>query len=169
METIRTVFDDSDRTPSDYEIRLLEQVRKHGWRSTHVQADGKHSPSFTYTTGFWYALRQPEFIVFDFPADLAHSVLARIHQLLSEGLPLQYGAPVEGILSNETVCLFPTKPELVSDYLVSSDWFYKRDSFPCVQLAWPDKAGLFPWEQAFNPKLLNLQKDLSADGWGDQP
>lgn len=165
MHSPRTVIDDPPQKLSDYECKLVEQVRKYGWRSTSV-ADS--DPAFTYTTGFWLTLQQPEVIVFDFPSDLAHDVLGQMFRELQRGRVLPTGEPLEKLLGGERVYLFPVKEPAVSQFLRSGHWFYKKATFPCLQLVWPDAAGRFPWEDGFDATLADLQPDLSATGWKNE-
>jgi len=52
-----------------------------------------------------------------------------------------------------------------SEHLLSSAWLYGRPDFPSLQLVWGDATGRFPWHAEFDQKLLNLQPDLSPEGW----
>lgn len=165
MDDLRTALDDPDAGFSEYERNLIEQIREHGWRSTHVTADQGKSPSFTYSTGFWLTHRHPEIIVFDFPADLAHDVLGTIFRKFRAVGFFPAGEPVAGILAEEFVFLVPLRDAAIPEYLISSHWFYKGDRFPSLQLVWADRSGRFPWQEGFESRLLTLQPDLSKRGW----
>ena len=104
-------------------------------------------------------------IVFDFPLDLAHDVFGQMYRLLRAGRPLPVGQRIEGVLSGESIFLLPADPVAAADFLLSSRWFYKDAGYPCVQLVWADRAGLFPWQEGFAPGLADLQPDLSRRAW----
>lgn len=103
--------------------------------------------------------------MFDFPAQLSHDVFAQMIRRAREGQQPQIGRPIEGILSNEIVYLFPIKRVACATYLRSSEWFYRRTKFPAVQLVWADAAGRFPWESDFDEEFATRQPDLSERGW----
>ena len=165
MTTMQTTFDDPPSSLNDYELNILSQVEKFGWNSTHVSSDGPGQPSFTYSTGFWLTQGQPEVILFDMPSTLAHNVLGAIFDKQSDGRCFETEKPVTGILSDEDVYLLPVQKAAVSEYLLSTEWFYKGSHFPCSHMIWPDRSGRFPWQSKFETKLLSLQPDISKNGW----
>lgn len=160
---LETALDDPVEVLNDYEEKLVAIVREHGWQTTSVASDDQ-GPAFSYTTGFWWSVQSAEVLVFDFPPDLAHDVFGRMMSELRSGRTLPVAKPLPGILGREDVYLFPVKPEAVSEYLLSSRWFYKQRGFPVFQLVWSDQ-GRFPWEAEFDATLLNHQPDLSPRGW----
>lgn len=163
MAAIETVLDDPTDTLKDYERELIERVAEHGWQTTSVL--GGEAPAFSYTTGFWFTQGHPELVVFDLPAQLAHDVFGQLLRELQSGREMPVGRPLSGILSEESVYLFPVRPSEAAKYLLSSRWFYKRSAFPTVQLVWSDRNGLFPWQHGFDEELATRQPDLSENGW----
>ena len=141
---------------------MVAKVRRYGWQTTSVEGQDGGDPSFSYTTGFWLTVDQPEVIVFDFPPQLSHDVFGQMMKRARGGSRFPTGTPLDGVLSDERLYLFPVKREARVKYLRSSDWFYKGGEFPVVQLAWPDAGGKFPWEEgstkrsgASSPTFLN--------------
>ncbi|MCA8277395.1 DUF4262 domain-containing protein [Burkholderia sp. AU30280] len=47
-------------------------------------------------------------------------------------------------------------------------WFYGNDDFPCVQLLWPDRNGIFPWQPEADDALNAAQPRLYVSGDGRQ-
>lgn len=165
MPPSTTVISDPPSNPKAYEAELIRHVQEHGWQTTSVTSDDNGDPAFSYTTGFWLAVDQPEVIVFDFPPQLAHDVFGQMLEKMRAGHQFRVGQPIQGVLSNEAVFLLPVKREASVKYLRSSKWFYRGTGFPTVQLVWADGAGLFPWERDYNEALVKLQPDLSDRGW----
>jgi hypothetical protein len=165
MPPATTVITDPPLKMTAYEIDLIGRVRNYGWQTTSVGASDNDAPAFSYTTGFWLTADAPEVIVFDFPSNLSHDVFGHMMKQVQSGQHFPTGKPIEGILSNEVVYLFPVKPEVGVQYLRSSTWFYRLNKFPAVQLVWADRAGLFPWDVKFDAALAGLQPDLSPRGW----
>ena len=165
MPPSTTVISDPPSNLKTYEVELIGRVEEYGWQTTSVGSDDNGDPAFSYTTGFWLAVDQPEVVVFDFPPQLAHDVFVQLIEKMRAGHRFCVGQPIEGVLSNEAVYLFPVKQEAGFKYLRSSEWFYRGTRFPTVQLVWADGAGRFPWERDFDEALARLQPDLSERGW----
>lgn len=163
-----TVLTDPPTNLKSYEAELIGRVKEFGWQTTSVLADDNSDPGFSYTTGFWITVDQPEVVVFDFPPELAHDVFGQMMRRAQAGNRLELGRPVDGILANEAVYFFRVTRGSAASYLRSSDWFYRRGPFPAVQLVWADSSGRFPWEQDFDASLVKLQPDLSPKGWMDE-
>jgi hypothetical protein len=168
MPPSTTVISDPPLSLKAYETDLIIRVQEHGWQTTSVGADENGDPAFSYTTGFWLTVDQPDVIVFDFPPQLSHDVFGQMIRKAREGHRFPMGQPIDDILSNEGVYLFPIKREAGVEYLRSSNWFYRRTDFPAVQLVWADGAGRYPWDDDFDAALLKLQPDISARGWREE-
>jgi hypothetical protein len=162
MAAIETVLDDPNAQLRHYEKELIERVREHGWQTTSVL--GGEEPAFSYTTGFWFTLRSPELLVFDFPPQLAHDVFGQVMRELQSGRELPMRVPLNRILAGEDVYLFPVTSQQAAKYLLSSRWFYRQLDFPTAQVVWSDK-GRFPWKAGFDDELTTRQPDLSPKGW----
>ncbi|WP_235364918.1 DUF4262 domain-containing protein [Sphingomonas sp. ERG5] len=146
------------------EANFVDKVRDYGWFATHVTAEEGH-PGFAYTTGFWLTLQVPEVIVFSLKSDIAHDVLWDMFRDAKAGARRPMGTSVPDIFGNTDAYLFPIAKAHYPDHLGWSRWFYGGDDFPCVQLVWPDRAALFPWQPGFDARFSADQPDLSEKGW----
>lgn len=146
------------------EANFVSQVREHGWFGTHVSAeDGK--PGFSYTSGFWLSVGAPEVVIFSVKSNVAHDIFWEMYRDLKTGMAFPVRRQITGIFGNYKAVLFPIATQHFPTHLGWSRWFYGTDEFPCVQLVWPDKAGVFPWESSFDGRFAGDQPDLSEDGW----
>lgn len=168
MPDLTTVISDPPIDPTPYEVDLIERVRTHGWQTTSVGADDNGDPSFSYTTGFWLTLEQPEVIVFDFPPQLSHDVFGQMARRARAGDRFSVGEPVEGILASEVIYFLPVTRQTAIQYLRSSNWFYKSAEFPVLQLVWADRSGRFPWNSDCETSLMRLQPNLWEDSWTER-
>ena len=109
MRPSTTVISHPPSNPKAYEVELVDRVQEDGWQTTSVGSDDNGDPAFSYTTGIWLAVDQPEVIVFDFPPQLAHDVFAQMLEKIRAGHQFRVGQPIKGILSNESVFLLPVK------------------------------------------------------------
>ena len=160
-----TALDAPESTFNNYERNFVAKIREYGWFRTSVFADGDE-PAFSYTTGFWVTLGRPEIVVFDLPLETAHSVLWDLFNEAKAGRDLPLRTRVPDIFGRLDACFLSVDRTEYQGRLLSSLWFYRGDSFPCLQLVWPDRDNLFPWEPGFDPQLIGRQHDLADGGWG---
>ncbi len=150
---------------TDYERDVVAKVRKYGWFQLRVVGDEQSPLSFSYTTGFWRTLEAPEILLFSLPEQTAHHVLWDVFRYFKSGQRPQTGVPVSNILGNADAVFLPVAKEHYRTYMRTTRWFHGHDDFPCVQLFWPDRQGLFPWEAGFEAKFEKDQPDLTVNGW----
>jgi hypothetical protein len=150
----------------DQERKFVSSIREHGWYRTCVFAEGDQ-PEFSFTTGLWVTLGQPELVVVGLKSEIAHAVFWDVFRNLQAGSRLPLRTRTGEVFGNLPACLFNMDKKYYPDYLGWSRWFYAGDDFPCLQLVWPDRAGVFPWEPNFDLSMAGLQPDLAEGGWGE--
>ena len=69
------------------------------------------------------------------------------------------------MFANLPAYLFPVAKAYYAEHFGWNRWFYAGDDFPCLQLIWPDRNGVFPWEKGFDETFREDQPDLSEHGW----
>ena len=163
---MNTALSAPDSALDDGEKNFVASIREHGWFRTSVFADEGHT-GFSYTTGFWVTLGKPELIVFGLKSEIAHAVLWDVFRDVKSGKDLPIRSRTGDVLGNHDACLFPVGRAHYPEYLGWSRWFYGGDDFPCIQLVWPDRSGVFPWEPGFDANLADVQPDIAEGGWGE--
>lgn len=161
---MRTALDLPADKLDEHERKFVAQIREHGWFSTSVFGD-EEGPGFTYTTGYWVSIGMPEVILFALDSKIAHDLLWGVYRDAKGGRQFPTGVRVPDIFSNNDTFLFPVGKQHYPEHLGWSRWFYGGDEFPCLQLVWPDKVGLFPWQDGFEERFKGLQRDISSEGW----
>ncbi|MGH7019324.1 MAG: DUF4262 domain-containing protein [Brevundimonas sp.] len=161
---MRTALDAPSNTLNAYERDFIANVRAHGWFNTSVSGDAEN-PNFSYSTGLWLTTSQPELIMFGLKSQIAHDVFWDLFRGAQDGRALPIRARTEQPFGNLPAYAFPVAKRFYADYLGSSRWFYGSDDFPCLQIVWPDRAGVFPWEDRFDPEFVSDQPDLTENGW----
>lgn len=154
----------SGRPLSDYESRIIQNVKDFGFHVTSViDPDGVAAP-FSYSVGFWETAGQPEAIIFGMNSDMGHFALAETLQQCRAGLALRDGQRLEGLLEEyDVTCVARAIDDrhLVPDYFNSALWYHRYRTgaalAAAVQLVWPDE-GVWPWDP-----------DASADFLIEQP
>lgn len=146
------------------EQRFVNQIREHGWFRTEIFAED-NEPGFSFTTGFWVGHGFPEVIVFSLPREVTHDVLWNLYRLIESGNPPPIGVPTDTLFRGFNALLVPVDKSHYPDHLGWNRWFHGGDDFPCVQLFWPDKAGVFPGQAGAEASFKALQPDLSERAW----
>ncbi len=163
-ELIGTKFDALPETLDEGDLKFLGNLREHGWFRTSVSEDGE-GPGFSYTSGFWVNISFPEIIVFSLKSEIAHRVLWDIFNDCKNGVPPPIGNVTDLIFANLPAILLPVSIEHYQEHLGWNQWFYGDNYFPCVQLVWADREGVFPWQHGFSEEFSGDQVDLSDGGW----
>ncbi|MBN9146517.1 MULTISPECIES: DUF4262 domain-containing protein [unclassified Novosphingobium] len=159
----------SEEKLDDDERQFLNVIKDHGWFHTRVFDNKDEHPDFSYTTGFSVNHGYPEIILFSLAKDVSHSILWDVWRDIESGKRHEVGKKIQGIFGNADAVLLPVSKSVYKEYLGWNRWFYRSDTFDCLQLVWPDRDGKFPWEASFNDKFANSQPDLTGGGWNLHP
>lgn len=143
----------------DYDRRLLADVTTIGWHHVHVQSDGKE-PAFAFSLGFFANYGRPEIIVFGLPAKTANEFLNIVAIKVAGGqeelVPFK---AYENIAEDSRIAFIPVARRYYPAYLGYAGWFYQsiRADFPLLQMVWPDRSGVLPWESGYDLGLASAQ------------
>ncbi|MEM9797916.1 MAG: DUF4262 domain-containing protein [Pseudomonadota bacterium] len=163
---MKTAFELPERDYETGDADFLARIREHGWTATHVFGDGEGS-GFTYTTGFYHSVGQPEFLyALELKHDVANGLNWDIWRRIEADGSLPIGVPVDRLIRDPYRLIFlPMRRDAYKGYVNWSLWFYRGEDFPCLQAVFPDKAGLFPWESGYDPATGGDQPDLTDGNW----
>lgn len=150
-----------------YELRLLENVERHGWQCLSV-GGSEDQPPFSYSIGFWETLCTPELIVFGLDPDLSYQMLSLMFEELRGGATLADGARWPLLAGHDCVSRRVEPSRITRDHFNSALWYREHRSgdrgLEAFQLFWPEaQSGLFPWEKGCGEAVRALQPRL------DQP
>ena len=160
---MRTALDAPVEALDPAEQSFVAKVREFGWFRTGVSAD-EDGPGFSYTTGLWVNTQKPEVVMFGMEK-IVHDVFWDLYRDARTGRGLPIGCRTDRVFANLPGYAFPVATQYHANHLGWSRWFYSGDSFPCLQIVWPDPAGVFPWEIGFDPAFAGDQPDLTENGW----
>ena len=144
---------------------FVSKVREHGWFGTRVFDPDQESPDFSYSTGSYARTGFPEIIVFSLPKQVSHKILWDIYRDLEAGNAPLPQKKISGVFGEHEAVFLPLHKDTYSEHLSWNQWFYRGNDFPCFQLVWPDREGLFPWENGFDLSFAEDQPDLTEVGW----
>jgi hypothetical protein len=90
-----------------------------------------------------------------------HGMLSHIADRIKSGVRFDHGTDADDILDGYR-CLFRSiPPHEIPEYLGFAHWFYKGAAFPALQCIWPDRAGLYPWDEEASNELRRRQPILA--------
>ena len=150
---IPTAEDESDR-------KLLSDISDYGWHVVKVnEEDGL--PGFAFTVGLYYQYCHPEIMIMGLRHETAHTLLTSIQRIVHEGGRIQPWSTVEDVASFPLTAV-PIHISHYREHLGYGIWFYRSlpEPFPALQLVWPDKAGIFPWQDGYDQRYHQLQNVL---------
>ena len=108
-------------------------------------------PGYAYTIGLHQKFKHPEIICFGLSTALLGDLLNNACASIINGSPLNAGVLYDEFIKNYPVQFLNVNKSYYSDYMAICNIFYRTDDYPALQMIWPDKQSLFPWESGFNP------------------
>ncbi len=123
---------------------------------------------FAYTIGLAVTQKWPELICFGLDVDVMGKMLNNaVQELREKAIAPQPNCQLTGVLEGSAVCLRPFHKAYFREHLGWATWFaahngLKPQNFDCLQVMWPDKNGRFPFEDACEPEVSDLQKPAVA-------
>lgn len=148
--------DDSDR-------KLLSDVSEFGWHVVGIHEE-ENSPRFAFSVGLYYQYLHPEMMIMGLPHEVAHKLLANVQGIIQQGGSIQAWNAVNEV-ANFPLMAVPIHLNHYKEHLGYAMWFYRSllEPFPAIQLVWPDKAGVFPWQEGYDHRCFQLQRVLCEE------
>ena len=147
---------------SDYDKNLFKQLEDIGWHNVHINAEGE-LPSFSFTIGHFYKFNHPEILVVGLKSEISQQLLNIVAIKIAGAKERiepykKYPNMAEGL----NLAFIPVSLKHYKEYLGYASWFYgsMKKPYPALQMIWPDKEGLFPWEKGYNKGFLKFQPIL---------
>ena len=140
---------------------IIENVNNYGWHVALFEANN-YLPAFGYTIGLWKSYNHPEIITFALNLETIHSILNFAGDFIKSGNKIESYHRYDNYLDNFEVQFIDVLKNNLKDWFGYGLWFNKN-IFPALQLVWPDKNNLFPWEDKFDNKYLLNQPLLDRN------
>ncbi len=141
------------------EQKLLADVQRHGWGVFGIKAE-VGSPGWAFTVGLWHRFRSPEIAMFGLQVEDMQRWLNIAGDQVKSGSRPQPEELREGIIEGFPVTWRPVHPTWYPDLFGWALWFYRNPPLPIVQLIWPDRHGLFPWQDGSGERCRRDQPSL---------
>lgn len=138
--------------------KVLEDIETHGWSDISVfpvKEDG--TVPFNYTVGFTRR-EHPEVIMMGLDRRTMHGVLGAVYGQIKSGVRFIPDTYYNFVLNAHRVA-FVEVTNVVDDtqYPMSMATHLLGRDIKGLQLVWPDKQDRFPWDENFDPTLLDRQ------------
>ena len=147
---------------AEAETKIISDIEQYGFHVATIPGDG-YSPAFAYTIGLFKTYGCPELICFGLNHDLMHSMFWTAKELFDKQPSPNLSIGYPDFIGDFDVRFLPVGKARYADYFGYGHWFYKNWDFPVLQIVWPDKQTLFPWEENFNPDWKFKQPLLDRD------
>jgi hypothetical protein len=143
-------------------------VREHGWSVLWV-AGGM---DFAYTVGLWHTYRRPEAVMFGLDGQgMQHWLNDYVNHAREHGWPNE-DEPFHGVIDGFATQLRPVHDSWHDALFGAANRFYGGAAVPVQQLVWPDRNGLWPWDEKATASSRNRQAfswlpvhEHPAGGW----
>lgn len=162
-------------TPSDvpnFRIPHAEKIEwmidTKGWALEPVAADLASTPpvpGYCYTIGLPELHDFPEIVVFGLTPVAVSGLLDMVVDQLAAGVRIPTDTELVGLFDNDLRCLFATVDvaERGEMFRTGLAW-HAGESFPMVQLLWPDRNGWLPHESGFDVTVRAAQPVIGRVG-----
>lgn len=141
--------------------RIIEDLRKditeYGFVPQAVGGNGEQ-PGFLYTIGLTTTWNHPELYVVGLNPEQAYDIVAGLVDRISEGERFDTPAYVDDVL-NVPIAVRPLGQKDVDDNSgIAQDTLGRTIS--ALQVYWPDREGLMPWEEGCEPEIAGMQLSI---------
>lgn len=149
----------SDSGLSERDFTLLETLEQRGWYVIKVGAT-ETEPAFAYSLGLYEHFRHPEIILFGLDLETMHRLINAAGEQIRQGQIYEEGRRYADLVKDYSCEFRIVNPRHYKGLVTYALWYYQGSPFPVLQLVWPDRDGLFPWNEGFDAKLGQKQPVL---------
>lgn len=139
--------------------QTVDTIDRVGWQAVGVFAS-ETTPTFTYTVGLTHSYDHPEIILFGIDIKNAQAILVDVVDMIKRGKSIVEGRRYSKFVRKFDVIFREASPERIDGYLNAAIWYYGGRDFRALQMFWPDQAGCFPWDPAYNQRFSSIQPVL---------
>jgi Domain of unknown function (DUF4262) len=148
------------------EQKVIDDIAQFGCHVMFVFDDEGDRPDFAYSIGFPVTVGQPEVIIHGLKRELMHSMLNALCKQCAEGLVLEEGTRIEGLVEGfDCIAKKVTDPEAIKEHFGWAIWYHRsqhnRVLDDVIQVVWPGaQDGLFPWDAGCSEIVIAQQPAL---------
>ena len=139
---------------SDQQITesILKDIEENQLCVAYINTDG-YNPRFGYSIGLFKQFNHPEILLIGLDSDSTEAMINNAKNQIAEGTKFIEGVNYSSFLIDVPVQFIAVQPAHFPDYMGYASWYNDYQDYPVLQMVWPDKAGHFPWDDAFSENL----------------
>jgi Domain of unknown function (DUF4262) len=135
------------------EVHIYQNIEKYGCHIFHILEEND-LPGFSYSIGIEQNTGHPEIIVTGLKQEFAHQIINDYNYRIRSGRKFIPGKKYNGFLKGFEVVFKKVEKKYYSEYFGYGRWYYKSDDFTILQLIYPNKSGLWPWDNNVDKEYL---------------
>ncbi|HWK02429.1 MAG TPA: DUF4262 domain-containing protein [Puia sp.] len=144
--------DEQEQHDKEEKQTILDNIEKFGCHLTLIESDN-YLPGFVYSIGLYKKYRHPEIICFGLKTEVSAGIINHACDLIKKGEIFTTGELYSGFLEGYKIQFVEADKEYYRNYVGYAGWFYDMTfDFLLLQIVWPDKKHIFPWQKDFNPE-----------------
>ncbi|MFG2990456.1 DUF4262 domain-containing protein [Streptomyces sp. NPDC048257] len=141
------------------DLTIIENVQQHGWHVVMVPED-EIGPGFAYTIGLSHTHGAPELAMFGLDIHTMHRMLNKLGEKAAAGSVLADGQRHADVVDGHQIALRRVDLRWYRTFFGRAIGFYRRPPLPVLQVAWPDGADRFHWDEQAEEKHRESQPQL---------
>jgi hypothetical protein len=151
---------DLPRAEDDSDRKLLADIERVGWHIVGIDADEK-GPGYAFSVGLFHSFEHAEIIMFGLPHETAARIINIIGIQVQGGTRFSANDQSRDVAEGLPVAFKMVPRDSYREYIGYALWFYRSLEFPVLQCVWPDKSGLFAWQDGYDHRFDRLQPILA--------
>lgn len=146
---------------NDGDRKMLANIVRVGWAVLGIPGD-EEGPGYGFSIGLYRTFGHPEIILIGLPWETTHRCINSVGAAIEAGMRYEAGKQYDDVAEGFLSAFELVDPSYYKAYIGTAGWFYQGWNFPVLQLVWPDRDGVFPWEPNAKPGHQTRQPLLSV-------
>lgn len=148
------------------EEKLAADIDREGWAAIGVMptVDDPCDP-WIYTLGLWRKFDHPEIIITGMNHETSHALLGIFVDRIAQGKTFEagkdYPEAIAGRNGPYTAAFRAVTDDNRREFMRFAGWWNAGETFPAVQLLWPDPTGKFPWDEGYDRRFIQPVLDAT--------
>lgn len=148
-----------DKRLSEVKKQILGHLDKEGYSILGVLGNANEY-GYSYSVGLYRTQEVPEMIVLGLPQDVGDVLIRDYAERCKLGECMDLDVRYSDFLHGYDVIFREVDDSHLKEYAGFNNWLYGVEKYRCLQMFFPDKQGLFVWEEGCN---LNTKVRLDAE------
>lgn len=148
-----------------FKATVRAEIGAHGWHVVLVPEEDDR-PAYAFTIGLLERFAHPELCVVGLDdgeeGGLMHDLIDSAAEFVAEGGRLEAGVRNSELFIGHSLGVRAISEANVNDWLALGVTLNANQSFPALQLLWPDRRGRLPFENTCESKVVEFQPMLDA-------